>query len=197
MWFTENPWPPIIGLCLIGVLLFLRFLSVQRSGYLAGVALCVALCGGVWLVERQIVTEREQVEQRLLELVRTFQQESVQQGLVNILVGSPQLRTLTFISDSAKEVQGLVVTGMQMVDVADDFRISDVQTLLTNNNSRAVVHFRASATISAAGYGNVGRHPTRWELTWQRENGEWKVIRAKRLNFMTGEEVQNPLTQKE
>lgn len=197
MWFTENPWPPIIGLCLIGVLLFLVWLSQRKTAFLVGACLCVALCGVVWLVEEQIVTDREQVEQRLLDFAATFQRESLQQGIANAILGGPEPQTLSFISASANEVRGLAMSGLQLVDVQDDFRISDVTTTLTNNNSRAIVHFRASATILVGGYGNIGRQPTRWELTWQREQGQWKVVRATRLHFLTGEPLQNPLSSHE
>ncbi len=187
MWFTETPWPPIIGISILGVLLFLGFLSQWRTGFLAGACLCVALCGIVFVVEQLIVTESEVVEQRLLDLVETFQRESREIGLVNALVPGPEPQTLNFISPNAREVRGMVVGALRMVDLEDDVRISDVRTTLSNNNSRAVIHFRASATVR-----QFGHRPTRWELTWQREQNEWRVIGATRLNFLTGKALDNP-----
>ncbi|HLQ46903.1 MAG TPA: hypothetical protein VK137_19310, partial [Planctomycetaceae bacterium] len=119
MWFTETPWPPIIILCVIGVLLFLGWLSQRRTGYLAGVALCVALSGFVWVLERQIVTEREQVEQRLLDFAATFQRESLQRGPVNLLLGGPEPQTFAFISASAKEVKDLALQALDLVDIQE------------------------------------------------------------------------------
>ncbi len=197
MWFTETAWPPIIILCVIGVLLFLGWMSQRRLGYLAGVFACLGLCGVVWFVEQQIITERELVEQRLRDFTTTVQRESLQRGVANLLLGGPEPETFTFISASAKDVRELVRQALDMVDIQDDVRISDVRTTLTNNQSRAVTQFRATASVSVAAYGNVGRQPTRWELIWQRENGVWKVVQATRLNFMSGEPLTNPFTSKE
>ena len=197
MWFTETPWPPVIVLSVIGVLCFLGWLSRRQTGYLAGAALCVALCGFMFVLERQIVTERERVEQRLFEFAEAFQRDSLQQGLANMVIGGPVPRTLSFISASAGDVQNMAVEALRLVDGQDDVRISDVRTTLTNNDSRATTHFRASATVNVVAMGNVGRQSTRWELTWQREKGEWKVLRAQRLNFMTGKPLDHPLTARE
>ncbi len=196
MWFTETPWPGMIVLSVIGVFCCLGWLSRRQTGYLAGAALCVALSGFVFVLERQIVTERERVEQRLFDFAETFQRDSLQQGLANMVIGGPVPRTLSFISASAEDVQHMAVEALRLVDVQDDIRISDVRTTLTNNDSRATTHFRASATVTVA-IGNAGRQPTRWELTWQREKGEWKVLRAQRLNFISGRPLDHPLTGRE
>ena len=87
MWFTETPWPPILILSVIGVLLFLGWVSQRKTGYLAGVALCVALCGFVFVLEQQIVTETERVEQRLLDFTAAFQRDSAGVMDSNVLAG--------------------------------------------------------------------------------------------------------------
>lgn len=197
MWFTETPWPPIVGLCVIGVLLFLGWLSQRKWVFLAGVALCLALCGIVFVVEQQIVTPREQVEQTLLDFAATFQRDSLQQGLANALIPGPEPDTLNFISKSADGTRQLARTALNFVDLPEPVRISDVRTTMSNNDSRAVTHFRASAMVRAGGYGDAVHHPSRWELTWQREREEWKIVRATRLNFMSGEPLQNPFTARE
>ncbi len=197
MWFTETAWPPIIILGVIGVLLFLGWMSQRRAGYLAGVFACLGLCSIVWLAEQQIVTERELVEQRLHDFATIVQRESLQRGIANLVLGGPEPKTFEFISANANDVRELARQALDMVDIQDDVRISDVRTTLTNNQSRAVTQFRATASVSVAAYGNVGRQPTRWELTWQRENGIWKVASATRLNFMSGQPMANPFTSKE
>ena len=169
MWFTETPWPPIIGLCVIGVLLFLGWMSQRRTAFLAGVAVCLALCGIVFVVERQIVTERERVEQRLLDFAVAFQQDSMRQGLVNMVIRGPEPTSLSFISASAEGTRRMAEAALNFVDIPEPVRISDVRTTMSNNNSRAVTQFRASATVRAGGLPDGVHQPTRWELTWQRE----------------------------
>lgn len=197
MWFTETPWPPIVGLCVIGVLLFLGWLSQRKLAFLAGVALCLALSGIVFVVEQQIVTPRERVEQTLLDFAAAFQRDSMQQGVLNALVPGPQPESLRYISASADQTRGMALAALNFVDLPEPARISDVRTTMSNNDSRAITQFRASATVRAGGYADGVHHPSRWELTWQREKEEWKILRATRLHFMTGEPLQNPFTTRE
>ena len=197
MWFTETPWPPIIGLCVVGVLLFLGWMSQRKAAFLAGVAVCLALCGIVFVVERQIVTERERVEQRLLDFAVAFQQDSMRQGLVNLVIPGPEPASLSFISASADGTRRMAEAALNFVDIPEPVRISDVRTTMSNNNSRAVTQFRASATVRAGGLTDGVHQPTRWELTWQREKDEWKILRATRLHFMSGEALANPFTARE
>ncbi len=197
MWFTETAWPPIIMLGVVGVLLFLGWISQRRLGYLVGVFVCLGLCGVVWFVEQQIITEREIVETRLYDFATSVQRESLQRGVANLILGGPEPETFKFISATANDVREFARQALDMVDIQEDVRISDVRTTLTNNQSRATTQFRATATVSVTAYGNVGRQPTRWELTWQRENGIWKVTRVTRLNFMSGEPLINPFTSRE
>jgi hypothetical protein len=195
MWFTETPWPPILILCVLGVLLFLGWVSQRKTGYLAGVAFCVALCGGVFVVEQQIVTEAERVEQRLLDFTAAFQRDSLKRGLINAMVGGgPELESLQFLQ--GEEVRRLATNALDLIDIQDDVRISDIRTRMTNKDSRAITQFRASASVTVSGSSAV-RQPSRWELTWGKEDGEWKVLRATRLNFMSGQPLDNPFAMRE
>ena len=195
MWFTETPWPPILIFCVFGVLLFLGWVSQRKTGYLAGVALCLALCGLVFVVEQQIVTETERVEQRLLDFTAAFQRDSLQRGLLNAVIGGgPELESLKFLQGD--EVRRLATHALDLVDIQDDVRISDIRTKMSNKDSRAITQFRASASITVSGY-SAARQPSRWELTWGKEDGEWKVLRATRLNFMSGQPMDSPFAMRE
>lgn len=197
MWFTETPWPPILMICVIGVLLFLGWLSQRKTGYLAGLALCVALSGFVFVLEQQIVTESERVEQRLMDFAVVFQRDSLQRGLLNAIVGGgAEPESMKFLMKDAKDVRQMTEQALNMVDVQDDVRISDVHTKLSNNNSRAITQFRASASVTVSGY-NAARQPTRWELTWGKEGDEWKILRATRLHFMSGQPLDHPFVMRE
>ena len=195
MWFTETPWPPILIICVFGVLLFLGWVSQRKTGYLAGVALCLAFCGLAFVVEQQIVTETERVEQRLLDFTSAFQRDSLQRGLLNAVIGGgPELESMKFLQGD--EVRRLATHALDLVDIQDDVRISDIRTKMSNKDSRAITQFRASASVTVSGYGAV-RQPSRWELTWGKEDGEWKVLRATRLNFMSGQPMDNPFAMRE
>ena len=197
MWFTETPWPPIIGLCVIGVLLFLGWLSQRKTMFLVGVALCLALCGIVFVIEQQIVTERERVEQTLLDFAAAFQRDSMQQGLVNFVIPGPGPESLRYISATADSTRQMATTALNYVDLPEPVRISDVRTTMSNNDSRAITHFRATATVRAGGFADGIQQPTRWELTWQREKGDWKILRATRLHFFNGQPLGDPFTTRE
>jgi hypothetical protein len=194
MWFTETPWPPILVLSLIGVLCLLGWLSQRKAGYLVGLVVSVLLGGFVFVLERQIVTEREIVEQRLLDFTAAFQRDSLRRGVLNAVLGGPEPECFEFISSD--EVRGLALQAIDLVDVQDDVRISDIQTNLSNKNSRAVTQFRASASVTAGGF-NAVRQPTRWELTWGKAGNEWKVLHATRLHFLSGQPLENPFTARE
>lgn len=196
MWFTETSWPPILILSVIGVLLFLGWLSQRKTGYLAGVALCLALCGCVFALERQIVTESERVEQRLVDFTSAFQRDSLQRGLMNVVLGGPEPESFKFLMRDANDVRQMAVRALDLVDVQDDVRISDIRTHMSNKDSRATTQFRASASVSGAGFSAV-RQPSRWELTWGKEDGEWKVLRVTRLNFLSGKPLDDPLALRE
>jgi hypothetical protein len=66
--------------------------------------------------------------------------------------------------------------------------LTDFRTNLTNENSRATVHFRANATIGAMGF--KGHHPFRCVLTYQKEGGFWKIIDVERLDPIKGDKME-------
>ncbi len=184
MWFTETPWPPILFCAALAVVLIAGWSADRRASYLLGVLCLVVASGVIYAVERYIVTDAEQIEESVYGIASAFQQHKLDE-------------TLEFISPRAPQIKELVTLGMKMVDVDDDLRIRDLHVTMKSENSRGIAHFRANATISATGQGSLGRHSSRWELTWQREADQWKVIRVRRLHWQTGQEIPNPLASTE
>lgn len=175
MWFTETPWPPVV-LALVGAaFLLVAWSSRGQTKFLVGAVLLVLLCVVIYVVEGQIVTDAERVEASVHELCHAFQRKDE--------------ATYDYISQTAPEIKVALMGAMALVRVQDDLSVTDVSVEMLAQNSRALSHFRANATIDVVGYGNVGRQPSRWELTWQREDDEWKVIRVTRLHPITGEEM--------
>jgi hypothetical protein len=78
---------------------------------------------------------------------------------------------------------------MQSVIVEDDLQLSDFRTTMSNEDTRAVVHFRAKGTISAMSYGILKTYqPARFLITWMKEGEGWKITDLKRLNPLKDEE---------
>jgi len=189
MWFTEDAWSPIILCVVAGVIFFVAWSTTRKSAFLLALPLLLLIAITLFFLERAIVTDGEQVEQNLFSLIDTFVEESQQ-----LVMGSQEIpeevRCHHYFSVSNTTDRTRVVAALMVVRIDDGISVKDVEVRLTNENTRAVTHFRANATLSAGSF--TGHHPSRWELTWQKEAGEWKITRTRMLNVMTGEEQTIP-----
>jgi hypothetical protein len=191
MWFTEDAWSPIV-LCVLGaVILIIAWSTTQRPRLLLGVPLLLIAAAVIYFVEQSIVTDLERVEADLHLLLHTFVEES-QEFRPGADTAPDSLQSLEFFSAQNTTDRTRVAAAVNLVSVDSDVRITDVQTRLTNENTRAVTHFRANGNVSLAGTGGGGHFSSRWELTWQKEGDQWTVTRTKMLNVMTGEEQAIP-----
>lgn len=190
MWFTEDAWSPIILCVVIAAIFFLAFLTTQRARYLAVLPLLLLAAITIYFAELAIVTDREQVELNLLELVSTFVEESEQWGVGSTEIPE-QVRCHVFFAEDNSADRTLVVAGLMFVQVMEDIRVSDVKVQLTDNDTKALTHFRANATINAGSFN--GHQPSRWELTWQKLDGDWKITQTRMLNVVNGQEQKIPL----
>ncbi|MDB5335447.1 MAG: hypothetical protein JWN70_1066 [Planctomycetaceae bacterium] len=175
---TENPWPAAIALVCVAIVCFGRFGSRRQLSSLIGGILCLVLVGGCFVLDSLVLTPSEQVVENIYNLTDAVQRQDVP-------------KVLNYFSNQAPERE-VVRTTLEKVKVQKDLRISDVSVTFKGAGSVAVSHFRANAsiTVNVAGYsGDVNYHPTRWELDWQREAGEWKIIEIRRLNPINGKEV--------
>lgn len=175
MWFTETAIPPIAICSVIAVVLFIQWYLRRQSKYLVGLAITLAIMVGSYLIEISVVTPRERVEADLYGLANAFQNKQAD-------------ATMDYISPRALPLRTLVLLALNTVTIDGELRITDVETEMLADNSLAKTHFRANGAATYRGIS--GRAPTRWELTWQQIGGEWKVTEARRLNPITGEELQ-------
>lgn len=171
MWFTENPWPPIIFLAAVGVVLGMTGISRQQVKYYVFAGLCFLLCLVVWIVEQQVVTEGEKIELRIYALAEAFQQNELE-------------RTLSFFSRSNLGLLATVAAAVAAVDIEEDYRITDYEVTLKAEQTLATTHFRVNVTANVLRHGNVGRQPTRWLVDWRIEGGEWKITEVSRLKLI-------------
>ena len=189
MWFTEDAWSPIILCLVVGVIFFIAWSTTQRPRFLTAIPVLIVAAIVIYFAEQSIVTDRERVETTLNDLVATFVDESHSFGQPGT-GATVEPKCLDFFSAQNIKDRTRVLAALLFVSVDEDLRVTDVSVQLTNENSRAITHFRANATVTGGGFS--GYHPSRWELTWQKEAGEWKVTRTKFLNIMTGDEQMIP-----
>lgn len=183
MWFTEDAWSPILVCMLTSGLFFVAYAMTQRAKLLLVIPCLVLIAIAAFFIERSVVTDRERVEMTLIELIDTFVEESQQ------TTKNKEPRCVRFFGVQNKRDQARVAAAVLMVRVEEP-RVTDIQIKLTNENTRAITHFRANGIVSVGGGG--GHYASRWELTWQKEAGDWKVTATRMLNAVSGEEQAIP-----
>ena len=177
MWFTETPWPPIFICCVAAAVCGIVWSSTQRDKYLFFAFGFLFFSGLIYGLERMVVTEAERIEADVYTLTSAFQQKDLE-------------KTLSFFSEENVTDRALITTAMDWVTVHDDLRVSDVIVTVNEEDSLATAHFRANASVTMKGYGETGWRPSRWELTWQKEKDQWRIIRTRRLHPIRDEEME-------
>lgn len=178
MWPTENPWPAMIALVCVATVCFGRYGSRGKLPSLILGLVCLLLAGGCFVLDHFVVTPGEQIAQNVYDLTTAFQRQD-------------KPKTLSYFSPKARE-RVIIEAALGQVKVQDDLRVSDVSVTFRAANSVAVSHFRANASLSVNMMGvnaDLSYHPSRWELDWQREAGEWKITQVHRLHPITGKEI--------
>jgi ketosteroid isomerase-like protein len=169
MWFTETPWAPFFICTVIAALFFAQWYMHRRPRALYLAIGSMAIGGLVILVERLIVTESERVENNVYALARAFE------------AGDGD-RCAEFFSEHDQKERDTVRSVAATVKIVGHIHITDLAVQMSSAESRATATFRASATANYQGRDVHGA--TRWELTWQREANEWKIVRIRRLRFV-------------
>jgi hypothetical protein len=171
-------WPLFFVCLILSAALFGRWILQQRRRPLVMAIVFLAAAGGIFLADRLIITETKRVQAGIDALAQAFQAGKVDE-------------CMDFFSPQDKADRELVGRAAGMVQIEGPIRISDLSIDMSSTESRAVATFRASATAKFQGHSDRGH--TRWELTWQREGNDWKIIRVRRLKFI-GEGEASPLS---
>lgn len=175
---TENPWPAVIVLSCVAIICLVQWATKRKALQLILGIVCLVSGAGCFLLDALVETPSEQIVQNVYDLTSAFQKQDAQ-------------KTLSYFSPLARE-RVLVELALRTVHVGNDLRISDVSVAFRAANSVAISHFRANASVSvsvSSFSGDFGYHPSRWELEWGREAGEWKIVKVRRLNPITGKEI--------
>jgi len=169
MWFTEDPWYPLLG-C---VLVFLALIGLWRTNpkpvYMQAMFGVVVLGALIVFVERMVVTPSEQIDDNIHDLVDSFRRQDLD-------------RTFSHISESATNERMLISGAIGIVDLDEDLRITDMDVKVLDGGTSAKARFRVNATADAVG--SSYRVRTRWELSFQREGDDWKVTRIQRMKLL-------------
>jgi len=176
-WITENPWP---GVVICGAIATFFLMQALRGGKvrtwgLAGLFIVAAF--GIYIVEQSIVTPAEEIEVRVHDLLAASKSGDIES-------------VLNFISNNNLLLKTAIGSGLAIVDIHDDVRVSDLNVKMVANDSRGISHFRANGTISIRNASYERHVATRWELTWQKEGDQWRIVSIQRLNPITGEEIE-------
>lgn len=174
MWFTETAWPPMLLAGVAGCVLLGLWLTSRRKALLVGGLAAFAACVAIYLVEQAIVTDAERVEANVYRLTESFQKKD-------------EAAVLALISAGAKDIRKLASQAIKDVDVGPDLDVKDVRVEVFNDGSQASSTFRANGTFTYMQM--TGYHPSRWDLRWQLEGGEWKIVEAHRLSVLKDKRI--------
>jgi hypothetical protein len=175
MWFTENAWPPMIIAAVVALIFLGMWNSNRRNLHLILAVACLLLCVGFYFLERMIVTDGERLQAIVVNLCQDFREKKA--------------TVIDYVSNAHPEIKLKFAGALALVSVHDDMRLSDFQTEMTKDGTEGTVHFRANASLTVAGFGDVGYQPARIVLKFHREKGEWKIIEVRRLNPINGKEM--------
>lgn len=171
-WITENPWPLIM--ILSGVALVLLILGEGRTRSVAVAFVLMAV--GLYFLEAWIVTPAEHVEGRLESLLEQFKSENLTAIAEHIDDGSPKLR------DTAEQ-------GLKLVMLDKGFHLQDLKITVADDGQSADAELRANGTLTVRQASTPYHASTRWKTRWLFRGDQWKLSGVERLNPVTGEEI--------
>src|SRR5262245_44445066 len=176
-WLTENHWPLIFILGLAACFMMAVWTSQKHAGWLLGALTAVIAAVAVFFVEKAIITEGERVERQVRDLVEAF-------------VRGDRDRVVSFFSAKAPELRSLALRGLDLVEFPSGIDVKDMSVRVTNENTRAVSLFRANGVVSVKGLGARQQMASRWQVTWQKEGNDWKIVEVVRLHPYKDESMQ-------
>lgn len=174
MWFTEDPWPPVMILTVVAVVFGIAWHVNRRGLYFLAAAGAVFLMLVVLVAEEMIETESERVEARVLALT-----DSVVEGDIE--------NVLSFISDEATALRSIVESQLEHVRIDQDLRITQLAVTMEPNGNKAKSHFRANGKGTYKSW--TQSFATRWNLTWRKEGETWKLVQIEQLEPIEGDVI--------
>ena len=177
MWFTEDPRAPVVICAIIAALAFVSWLRGQYTRDLWIIGLMLVAAAACVVVDLVVETDAERVASLLDDMADAVERNDIE-------------GTLGFISQQAQDIRLRVEAGMALVQVEGRVRVTDTEFVVRSRGSQIASHFRANGTVAVREHDGQGPARTRWEMTWQKEAGDWKIVHVQRLNFLTGEPIE-------
>jgi hypothetical protein len=134
---------------------------------LAGAAFILAAAGAV-IADYLVVTDREQVAENIIGIVRSFEAGDAD-------------ATLNYFSPRARCERLVASFALGVVTVEHPLSVKDVQVALQNEDSIANSTVRVNGTVAIRGR-SVGHQASMWRITWRKEADAWKIIRLQELD---------------
>ncbi len=171
-WITENPWPLIMILSGVAVVLLILGESRTRSFAVAFALMAV----GLYFLEAWIVTPAEHVEGRLESLLDQFKTENLS------AIGE-------HIDDRSPKLQDTAEQGLKLVMLDKGFHLQDLKVTVADDGQSADAELRANGTMTVRQANTPYHASTRWKTRWLLRGDAWMLSEVARLNPVTGEEI--------
>ena len=109
--------------------------------------------------------------------------------LVEAFVRGDRDRVVSCFSAKAPDLRALAVRGLDLVEFPSGIDVKDMSVRVSNENTRAVSLFRANGVVSVKGLGGQNHMASRWQVTWQKEGDDWKIVEVVRLDPYKDESI--------
>lgn len=177
MWFTETAWPPILISLAIALLFFAAWQRNRKTALLALAIAFVALCPAIYLFELIYVTEPEVVEGRIAELVAAVEADDAD-------------KAVSYFSEDNAEIRAALRSGMSSYRSYGPIRVRSMRVEYNKDGSAIIARFDVNGDFGMkSSRSSATKYPTRWELTWKKESGEWRIVKAQRVSWKNGKTI--------
>jgi hypothetical protein len=165
MMFLESPWPIItVGIVLEAILAVMLF-TTRRGVLLWAVVGVLVLTGGGVLVERLVVTEREQVEMALDDGIAALKSNQLD-------------RVLTVLAPTATDTRRQVEWGYGLVEITG-VSLHNIQIEVNDLTSPPTAEVGCDVVIYFRGKSNTITHdrwPGHFTMHYEKHGDRWLVV---------------------
>ncbi|MBA4016826.1 MAG: hypothetical protein C0483_06540 [Pirellula sp.] len=165
-WFTENPLPPVLIGVILEALLVVVLMRTGKKSVLWGMVGLAALVAGIVVLERSIVTPREEVKQAIEE-IRALVEANDRPALLQRIDSNP----------GVAELRNRVQSDLAQVHVdqakVTDLRDEDIK--IDAGATRANVTLIGSVDVSGAAKAHI---VLKFEIDLRKRDGQWILTAA-------------------